>query len=1197
MSRLYRASAFESEISSKRESVCGPPISNTGRVGASRTHRALQVERQQSLDGHCTGIHPHAAELNLLSWKHLEWSTTLSPTIAVSPFCLREDERDADEDLDFEDGSQHEESSNEAGTKNSTGPKGRTHSVGQWSEGCPSSNSSTSEPDPEPASYIGNLPQESREARHMKRELSKFLNLNNTSGEYCCHAVTAVPVNPGLQIRGFGLVSLPITDKVATSLVQHHQSLNKTSNGNVAVFGGAEIELVNKQWESAMKSAQTACFEVLYPGSERTLSLVDPRFVLCTTDTGLDTAFGNSGRPDMLGMCMFTLPSIHEGFRIELTTDTERETLSFGNEDCFSSLRAAWLQDTKARLSRMAGRCFAALIYDIVECQPSQHTSKPISSTALQVHERMTKLERLLTKWFKAPADIRGSATSLAFRLSDCYTKEEQLSLGKLDPRDRAVIRLLDKVCEGTPYTICLANLSRTIVEDERNDSENEVECPSNGIKYFETDSTRLVMVSDLQGHVIAEDAEFDRTWLVQDDVYDKYREPDDEDHERDHQNYSRYSDEWEEGASRHRYDDTVVLILTRTNYVDLLVWNGLSSDTERARSIQEASERCKNEPADRKKSLYLQTLCRQMLDKLDEEKKKTKAASDYWSLNFSRNPSVARSPKQDLLFLIIDAITEQPKSETVVEILQKAIEILEITQEEDLDKIIRILTVIDFEAIACSLNEPFKRISQLKERYERIQALEHRCLQSIPSAHPQLRNWAAKHLAGYYRSRSQSTVEVVLDEQLLTQLSLSYQYIFMDAFRAPGMDIYYCEALLRGLLQVQHSGADADAFAFVTAQLPAIVHTVITVLKAGEISVHAPIARLIVDAGTLNIDLCNPLVRAILDSPAMRSRQGGINIPAMFENQLGAIIELHARRIRPDQIATLNGLFESLATNFYVFQVGRHPQRFPNLQRMYCSSLCHLPQGQEVNRFLQDPQAEEFTSVGWDSRTRDNIMRLVQSEDLDLTVRIDKVRPAKTYQMHLRKVDHVYDKACNTWSGKRSRYLRMVEQLHCQGFLRDDRCPNRYQYLKTEDLHIMESRVLPHDRPLYPNKYFIWSLSRTTTPVELTAMIEKEGGRVVPIEEIDGPDVIGINARWPAPLNFSRSSLRYWQPRIVSEDEMLRVLRECQEKPSRVDGKRKVDASMHHQPLAENPNSAGHSKRRKTHDDDNVEIIDLVDD
>ena len=105
--------------------------------------------------------------------------------------------------------------------------------------------------------------------------------------------------------------------------------------------------------------------------------------------------------------------------------------------------------------------------------------------------------------------------------------------------------------------------------------------------------------------------------------------------------------------------------------------------------------------------------------------------------------------------------------------------------------------------------------------------------------------------------------------------------------------------------------------------------------------------------------------------------------------------------------------------------------------------------------------------------------------------------------------------------------------------------------------------------------------------------MIEKQGGRVVSIEEIDGPDVIGINAS-SEPLNFVGSSLRYWQPRIVSEDEMLRVLRECQEKPA-LDGKRKVD-SMDHDPCTESPNSAGPNKRPKTHDD-GVEIIDLVDD
>lgn len=205
------------------------------------------------------------------------------------------------------------------------------------------------------------------------------------------------------------------------------------------------------------------------------------------------------------------------------------------------------------------------------------------------------------------------------------------------------------------------------------------------------------------------------------------------------------------------------------------------------------------------------------------------------------------------------------------------------------------------------------------------------------------------------------------------------------------------------------------------------------------------------------------------------RSRHGGsstTSIPAVFEDQLQDIIKWQAAGMQPVQRAILGGLFECLATNFYVFQVGRPPQKYPNLRRVPCLSLCHSPQGQEVNRFLQDAQAEQFTSAGWDSRTRDDIMRLLQSEDRDLTVRIDKVRHSNhgTYQMHLRKVDQVWDRVWSIWCGRPSRYLTMLDQLHNQGFIRVD----RYRYLRTEDLQTMESRVLPHDRPLYPNKYFI---------------------------------------------------------------------------------------------------------------------------
>ncbi len=433
--------------------------------------------------------------------------------------------------------------------------QGENFEVSEESEGSPSTSSYSILEPLVPGEYIGNLPRESREAIHMKRKLSKFLdfNHNNTSGEYVRHSVTEVPVNPGLQIQDYGLVGLPITDKMATSLLQYHRALNKTSDGDLAVFGERDIDFINNQWTSASESALTTFTEVLYPGSEIT-TLVNPRFLLCTSDSDLDTASSRFRSPDVLGTCMFTLPSVHQGYRIELTNETGRETLSSGARDCFSSLGVAWLRDTKARLSGLARGCFAALIYDI----DNTYRRRDQSSTARQIHKRTMRLRGLVAEWFEATTDIIGTATSLAYRLPNLYNNEEQLTIGKLDPCDRALIRILDKACDGTPYTICLASMTRTITEDVCGDPENKVECPSKGIDYFAIDSTRLVMVSDLQGHVIAKNAEFDKTWLVQDDVYEKDREPNLDDDERDENDPVHSEEEFEEGPRRHQYDDTV---------------------------------------------------------------------------------------------------------------------------------------------------------------------------------------------------------------------------------------------------------------------------------------------------------------------------------------------------------------------------------------------------------------------------------------------------------------------------------------------------------------------------------------------------------------------------------------------------------------------------------------------------------------
>lgn len=80
------------------------------------------------------------------------------------------------------------------------------------------------------------------------------------------------------------------------------------------------------------------------------------------------------------------------------------------------------------------------------------------------------------------------------------------------------------------------------------------------------------------------------------------------------------------------------------------------------------------------------------MLDKVEKEKARSDRFN-YSSIYQSLHKSFAafgagQSLEQDIVSVIIDAITERPKEE-IVKVLQKAIEMLGITHEEDLDKII----------------------------------------------------------------------------------------------------------------------------------------------------------------------------------------------------------------------------------------------------------------------------------------------------------------------------------------------------------------------------------------------------------------------------------------------------------------------------------------------------------------------------
>jgi len=404
----------------------------------------------------------------------------------------------------------------------------------------------------------------------------------------------------------------------------------------------------------------------------------------------------------------------------------------------------------------------------------------------------------------------------------------------------------------------------------------------------------------------------------------------------------------------------------------------------------------------------------------------------------------------------------------------------------------------------------------------------------------------------------------------------------------AQGIRINYCEALLRGF-QAKHG----DSYA--VSQIPVIVRALVRDFASDKPARKAPIVALLEDSVALESDLFNELTNAMIASPAMRGRDG---IPALFDAQRSALRGTLGTQLDSSKWEKVENLLSVVMVNYYVFEVGRRPQKYPTLQRCMCPALQTTLQGREVNTFLLDPNASTFTSFKWDARTRDDISRALIACDKNLTVYVDKTRAPgiSTYQLYLRKEDHIFENFRRTWLAKRERYRDMLRQISRFGYVEN----SRYAHLWSEDLNYMETLVLPQG-PLSGRRYFLWSTSSIFHD-EVTRKIKEQGGRVVAIADIDGPDVMGIGDG--RPLDYSGSVLRYWQPVVYHVNEIFHHLQDIA--PADVntgssqhqtatevnERKRKAD---HSEPLAENSNLAGQNKRPMTNKE--VEIIDLMDD
>ncbi|KAJ9609175.1 hypothetical protein H2200_006947 [Cladophialophora chaetospira] len=525
---------------------------------------------------------------------------------------------------------------------------------------------------PKVGNYIGTPVPETKLARRTKSKVHRLLKSVDISGDVFTHFVSEHPVNPGLEINGFGLVSLPISRKNVETLSQHLEVTNPgcVQNGYL-LLPEEELKFTHPSWAATVAGVHQKLSEALFGHANQALRTPLPN--------------GSVGR------ALLTLPSMHTGFDLQTSNGKFSETLSLSAEQCFGHLGAFWLQGVVVHTERIEG-VFAALIYDILDSETIAQLSSTSITSADRMVSRVSEVRRVLCDWFAAAPEHDNRAKTLVYQLSRFYsnTRLPQLQFSVLDPQDRVLTRFLQHACEGTPYRIYLANVSREI-EGYTEDSGygRRMVAPSTAadstLTHFSWDAVTMARVVELQGTLVSAKPEFDLSWFVQEDVYSQNRSPDEEVEEYDEEGCFK-----EDSGIKHIYRDTVVLLAAPQTVVDLLVGDGLPARDDYSRKIRNASADNRNDPDDSDKSVLLTLLCERVV------LMRGTVQSDYaWSTSRTK-PALLTSAE---LTAIADALIHTLDSERT-QVLLKTIGVIDISSADTLEDLIRIIRALDFSDI-----------------------------------------------------------------------------------------------------------------------------------------------------------------------------------------------------------------------------------------------------------------------------------------------------------------------------------------------------------------------------------------------------------------------------------------------------------------------------------------------------------------
>ncbi|KAJ6620352.1 hypothetical protein B0H10DRAFT_1091605 [Mycena sp. CBHHK59/15] len=282
-------------------------------------------------------------------------------------------------------------------------------------------------------------------------------------GKYCHAATTVSAANPGLNVKGIGILGLPLSERDAKLMRSLITSTTQDANpvGNVWELDSQAIECSNPAWSHYMEDIVLKdIWRKLAPHCSRPRLELKSLLLWEATSDILEYECTESLRKatGTFGTIHVILPSFYTGGHFQLTFSGSSENYDLSATSSFSTSLVAWYHGMDCLIKPVESGRRLALSYHLIAGDDGPQPALPV------MPEKLLDLRRFLRKWSDIQEFEPDAAPSvIAYPLRYEY-RDNDMRADILRLEDRHKVIHLKGLCDELDFQLGLAILDDHLI-------------------------------------------------------------------------------------------------------------------------------------------------------------------------------------------------------------------------------------------------------------------------------------------------------------------------------------------------------------------------------------------------------------------------------------------------------------------------------------------------------------------------------------------------------------------------------------------------------------------------------------------------------------------------------------------------------------------------------------------------------------